>query len=65
MTASVADAFLNVIVADEGVGMSPRGDSPGLGLGLGLMATVADRFEIDRNAGTSGVVLRMAFALDA
>jgi len=35
-----------------------------LGLGLGLMATLADRFEIDRDGRTSGVVLRMTFPLD-
>src|SRR3954462_4477733 len=35
---SPADEFLDVSIRDEGIGMSPRTDSPGLGLGLGLMA---------------------------
>lgn len=64
VTAAVRDGSLLLIVADEGVGMAPRPDSPGLGLGLGLMATLADRFEIDRDGRTSGVVLRMTFPLD-
>jgi serine/threonine-protein kinase RsbW/stage II sporulation protein AB (anti-sigma F factor) len=33
-----ADEFLDVCICDSGVGMSPRPDSPGLGLGLGRLA---------------------------
>ena len=64
VTAAVRDASLLVIVADEGIGMSPRADSPGLGLGLGMMATLAERFEIDGDGGSGGVVLRMTFPLE-
>ncbi len=35
-----------VVVCDEGIGMAPRTDSPGLGLGLGLIAGLARRLEI-------------------
>jgi anti-sigma regulatory factor (Ser/Thr protein kinase) len=65
VTAAIDDGSLRVIVADEGIGMAPRPDSPGLGLGLGLMATLAERFEIDRDGASRGVVLRMTFALGA
>jgi len=53
------DAQLDVRIRDNGVGMSPRPDSPGLGMGLSLMAYEAQRFEI--RAGPQGgteVVLR-------
>ncbi|MEA2143831.1 MAG: serine/threonine-protein kinase RsbW [Solirubrobacteraceae bacterium] len=39
------DSFV-VHVYDRGVGLTPRPDSPGLGLGLCLMAHETDRFEI-------------------
>jgi anti-sigma regulatory factor (Ser/Thr protein kinase) len=40
------DGEFVVVVCDEGIGMVPRTDSPGLGLGLGLIAGLADRVEI-------------------
>lgn len=54
-----------VIVCDEGCGMVPRSDSPGLGLGLPLIARVTDRFEIEDRSPDRGVRLRMTFALRA
>jgi len=51
-----------VEVADEGRGMLPRTDSPGLGLGLPLIAQMAESLEVhDRRGG--GTEIRMAFAL--
>ena len=53
---------LEVVVTDAGVGMRPRDDSPGLGLGLGLMAALADVFEVTpSNAG--GTAVRLGFRL--
>ena len=53
---------LVVQVCDEGLGMVPRFDSPGLGLGLGLMAQMADAFDIlTRPHG--GVEVRLEFVL--
>lgn len=50
---------LIIAVADDGTGMKPRSDSPGLGLGLPVIASVARRLEIvDEGPGTE---LRMAF----
>ena len=40
------EANLAVEVLDEGHGLIPRTDSPGLGLGLGVMAQLADDFRI-------------------
>jgi anti-sigma regulatory factor (Ser/Thr protein kinase) len=53
-----------VEVADEGRGMLPRTDSPGLGLGLPLIAQMTESLEVhDRNGG--GTEIRMAFPLAA
>jgi serine/threonine-protein kinase RsbW len=60
---SVSDRAVIVTVADEGCGMIPRSDSPGLGLGMGLMARLADTFEVTPRVARPGIVLRMAFAL--
>jgi serine/threonine-protein kinase RsbW len=61
--ACVAEAVLVVQVADEGRGMVPRVDSPGLGLGLPLIAEMTDVFEILARPDRRGVVLRMHFNL--
>jgi anti-sigma regulatory factor (Ser/Thr protein kinase) len=61
VAAFVAKGELNVIVSDAGVGLAPRPDSPGLGLGMPLMASVTSRFRVvSRGAGTE---IHMAFAL--
>jgi serine/threonine-protein kinase RsbW len=43
ITADIVDGALEVIVSDEGHGIRP-GDSAGLGLGLKVIADLADRF---------------------
>jgi|tagenome__1003787_1003787.scaffolds.fasta_scaffold20977071_2 serine/threonine-protein kinase RsbW len=63
VVAVIRDRAVMVTVADEGCGMTPRDDSPGLGLGLGVIAGVADTLEISPRAGRPGSVLRMAFGL--
>ena len=57
--ARISDGELLIAVADEGLGMSPRVDSPGMGLGLPVIAEVATRFEVVD--ATPGTELRMAF----
>lgn len=54
---------LHVIVADDGSGLVPRRDSPGLGLGLPIIATVARRFESRLRDGRNEVL--MVFACPA
>jgi anti-sigma regulatory factor (Ser/Thr protein kinase) len=49
-------------VADEGSGMAPRIDSPGLGLGLPLITTVAERVDISAPP-SGGTLVSMRFRL--
>ena len=58
------DQFVEAVVRDDGMGMSPRGDSPGLGLGLGLIASVADALEQRLPADGVGFELSMRFRFD-
>jgi serine/threonine-protein kinase RsbW len=51
------DDCIDVSIRDDGVGMSPRGDSPGAGFGLGLMAHAADRCVITSEPGEGTDVL--------
>ena len=53
---------LQVCVSDEGAGMTPRSDSPGLGLGLPLIAQVADPVDIEPGPH-GGTRVTMGFAL--
>jgi serine/threonine-protein kinase RsbW len=62
--ACLADAVLIVEVVDDGRGMVPRVDSPGFGLGLPLIAQLADVLEIRTHGQRRGVALRMHFKLD-
>lgn len=52
-----------LVVRDNGRGMAPRADSPGLGVGLPLIATLASSLQIAAT-GTGGTEVRMTFALD-
>jgi anti-sigma regulatory factor (Ser/Thr protein kinase) len=52
-----------IYVLDEGTGLAPRVDSPGLGLGLGLIAQVADSADVRApETGGTEVVMRFNFA---
>lgn len=57
--ARVDDGELLISVCDEGPGLRPRADSPGLGLGLPVIASVANRLEVLDDA--PGTRVRMAF----
>lgn len=46
VTVRLDGGAVRVTVADDGAGIAPRTDSPGLGLGLSLMAAMADRIEV-------------------
>jgi serine/threonine-protein kinase RsbW/stage II sporulation protein AB (anti-sigma F factor) len=63
VSAGLADGALTVIVSDEGRGILPRPDSPGLGLGLPLIATLASSLELGTNDREETEV-RMVFELD-
>ena len=70
VTAAVVSRELRVTIADHGRGMRPRSDSPGLGLGMPLISSLATGFEIADSDGDGdgdgdgGTVLRMSFELD-
>jgi serine/threonine-protein kinase RsbW len=49
-------------VADQGGGMAPRHDSPGLGLGLPLVGRIATRVDITAPVG-GGTLVSMFFSL--
>jgi serine/threonine-protein kinase RsbW len=55
------DRGVEIVVCDDGRGMMPRTDSPGLGLGLPLAAALAEQFEVQARTG-GGTRVRMAFA---
>jgi serine/threonine-protein kinase RsbW len=63
VTAEVADAELRVVVRDDGCGLRPRTDSPGPGLGLPLIAEVAESVTVSTGQDGRGTVLRMTFGL--
>jgi serine/threonine-protein kinase RsbW/stage II sporulation protein AB (anti-sigma F factor) len=52
---------LEILVCDDGRGMLPRHDSPGIGVGLPLVATLTESFEVQARSG-GGTQIRMAFA---
>jgi serine/threonine-protein kinase RsbW len=53
---------LDVRVRDTGCGMAPHPDSPGMGLGLSLMASECDHFEL-RCADGGGTEVLLRFVL--
>jgi anti-sigma regulatory factor (Ser/Thr protein kinase) len=61
--ASIDDRRLTVVIRDQGRGIVPRPDSPGLGLGLPLIATLAESLELGKDDDDQTEV-RMTFALD-
>lgn len=54
------DLQVRVSVEDDGGGLKPRHDSPGLGIGLPLIAALAERMEAD-DSPSGGTRLRMWF----
>jgi anti-sigma regulatory factor (Ser/Thr protein kinase) len=59
----IGDELLMLVVRDEGRGIVPRTDSPGLGLGLPLIATLAEALELGTDDADRTEV-RMTFRLE-
>ena len=55
--------WVEVRVTDDGSGMAPRNDSPGIGLGLPLIRRLTDQFEHRRPPGSVGTELWMLFRI--
>jgi serine/threonine-protein kinase RsbW len=62
VSARVGADHLEVVIRDKGQGILPRPDSPGLGLGLPLIATLADSLELGTGPQDETEV-RMTFQL--
>ncbi len=62
LDARLQDERVHVTVADDGCGMVPRLDSPGLGVGLPFIAHTADTLDIERTPG-GGTTLHMSFSV--
>jgi len=62
VAADVAPDHIVVTVLDEGRGIVPRPDSPGLGLGLPLIATLAEALELGKD-DRDRTEVRMSFRL--
>jgi serine/threonine-protein kinase RsbW len=60
--ATLRDEKLEVVVRDEGPGIAPRADSPGLGLGLPLIASLTESVQLGRDQQERTEV-RMTFPL--
>jgi stage II sporulation protein AB (anti-sigma F factor) len=56
------DDGIEIHVCDDGRGLMPRRDSPGLGVGLPLVAKLAQRFRIETRPG-GGTAISMCFAV--
>ena len=63
-SSAIPDNGLEIHVCDEGRGMMPRQDSPGLGVGLPIVAKLAERFKVEARP-TGGTAVRMFFAVPA
>jgi serine/threonine-protein kinase RsbW len=61
LEATLEEGELCVSIADDGSGMRPDDDSPGLGLGLAIIAQLVDDFELlQRRNGGVRVLMRFA-----
>lgn len=61
--ASIFDDEIVVVVRDHGSGIHPRPDSPGLGLGLPLIATLSQSLELEGGSSDAPTEVRMTFGL--
>jgi serine/threonine-protein kinase RsbW len=63
VAATIDGLTLRVTVRDEGLGIVPRADSPGLGLGLPLIATLTESLELGK-APDDRTEVAMVFRLE-
>jgi anti-sigma regulatory factor (Ser/Thr protein kinase) len=64
VVAEADERHLKVMVRDEGCGMRPRADSAGAGLGLPLIAKVAESVSLSPGREGRGTELCMTFGLE-
>jgi serine/threonine-protein kinase RsbW/stage II sporulation protein AB (anti-sigma F factor) len=63
VSARVEGGWIELVVVDDGIGIAPRSDSPGLGLGLPLINRLADQVELRRRPDADGTELWMRFRM--
>ena len=61
LLARVVTDRLHVRIVDDGSGMGVRVDSPGLGVGLTVIAAVTSSLELRRGPGGKGTEMRLTF----
>jgi serine/threonine-protein kinase RsbW len=61
ITVALDDEAVRLVIEDDGNGLRPRHDSPGLGYGLALMMAVSQRFETEA-VEPRGTRLRLHFS---
>jgi serine/threonine-protein kinase RsbW len=59
VTAALGDGELAIVIADAGPGLVDRDDSPGLGVGLAVIAHVSEQLRIFSDSG--GTEVHMTF----
>lgn len=60
LTAEADDVGVRFTISDDGRGLRPRSDSPGMGLGLALIANSCDELALDEGEN-GGTIVRMTF----
>lgn len=63
ISTDTAAGRVEILVTDDGVGMSPHPDSPGAGLGLSIITAISDQVTIRPGPTGAGTEVRMIFAL--
>ena len=58
VSARLDDEGVEISVGDDGIGLRPRPDSPGVGLGMPLIADLADQVEITTEGSGTRVAAR-------
>lgn len=61
VTAGLRETGFVITVSDDGGGMLPRPDSPGLGLGLPIIAQLASSFDVRNDPERGGTEVIMTF----
>lgn len=61
---STQPGWLRAVVADDGTGLRPRRNSPGMGLGFSIIGQLTDELEL-HEGDRAGLELRLGFRLDA
>ena len=60
----IDERSLHVVVCDDGIGMMPRVETPGLRMGLALIGQVTEQVKLEsRRGSTPGLRIRMTFAI--